>query len=69
MTDRIDALAYWLERQYGRKVPQCPRCKSEFLHELHHRASRHCDGCGWEISNEVLSWVPADRRARRPEEQ
>lgn len=65
---RVDAIAYHLERAFGAKVPRCPRCGSFEIHENYARASFRCGGCGVEIADHAVGWVPADPRVRRPEE-
>jgi ribosomal protein L37AE/L43A len=67
--NRVDATMYHLERVFGAKVPQCPNCRSHDLWENHARACWHCDGCGYDIAGERMTWVPKDPRVRRPEEQ
>lgn len=66
---RLPAWAYWVEREFGEKVPQCPRCQSEDLWRNYARASYNCEGCGWELSDHAVRWVPADVSARTAEER
>lgn len=68
MSERLPAWVYHVERIYGEKVAQCPRCKSEDGWNNHARASWNCNGCGWEITSHALRWVPKDVRVRLPEE-
>ena len=69
MSERVDAIYYHLERHFGAKVPQCPACRSHDLHENYARACWRCEGCGKDISDRLVLWVPKDERVRRPEEQ
>jgi ribosomal protein S27AE len=68
MPERLDALTYWWERQYGEKVPQCPNCGATGLVQRHVRASFDCYACGYEIGSHVIKWIPANESARLPEE-
>lgn len=69
MSDRVDAISYHLERQFGEKVPQCPGCGSHDLWQNHARACWHCEGCDHDVTDQRVRWVPKDERVRRPEEQ
>ncbi len=69
MSARVDALAWHLERQFGRKVPQCPNCGSHELTEDYARNSWHCKTCRYEISCHVMNWVPKDESVRLPNER
>lgn len=67
---RLPALAWHLERLYGKKVPQCLNCGSLDLWENYARASFQCRDCGKELSPHFgVRFVPADVNARNPDEE
>lgn len=67
---RLPAWAWHVERQFGKKIPQCVNCGSHDLVGNFVRASYNCQTCGMELSDRFgVRWVPADPSARNPDEE